>query len=101
MKYLLLLFIILPLYPVKKDIIIAHHLLKRYNSLPLIIPDVIRDVESDEVTIITIPSHDLGERQIFCTQPRALMIGAVITASGVTCASIMTAIVTLVIHFAT
>lgn len=90
----------------KKDILIAHHHLKRHNSLPLIIPDIIRNVESaqsDEVTIISIPTQEetkKEESKTCCTKPHAMIIAACIAAAGITCTATLSAIVALTIHFA-
>ena len=89
--------------------------IRRANSLPTIHNDSIIQVSSprhdvssatdrdiDLVTTISLPTTvDKEEPKTCCTQPRSVMIAACITASAVTTASILTAIVTLVVHFAT
>lgn len=90
-----------------KKIKIITHLLRRTNSLPIIQNSPrhnvspIDDKDIDLITTISLPTTVPEEPKTCCTQPRAMMIAAVITASAVTTASILTAIVTLVVHFAT
>ena len=89
---------------------------RRASSLPTIIDDnsIIQvtsprhnvssatDRDIDLVTTISLPTTiDKEEPKTCCTQPRSVMIAACITASAVTTASVLTAIVTLVVHFAT
>jgi hypothetical protein len=74
----------------------------RTRSLPLVSEEVIRDIDTDLMTTISIPTTiEKEEPKTCCTQARAVMIAAVITGSAVTTASVLTAIVTLVVHFAT